>query len=349
MYGTAPLGTAEYGTQGVALPVLSVSTLAASQITGYSARLNGAITDLGFDELEVTERGFIMGTASDGGNPGTYGYFEHSETEGGYPVGAFSVDVDNEWIDPDATYYYRAYAINEDGIKYGAEISFTATEVPTVTTEPVVNIKAFNAVGVIDITDEGDHNVTRIGFVYDTESRPDPADEPNPTPEGSGYANYVEYPGDFNDQTYARVLSGLQPNTTYYVRAFAYNSGGYGFGDEVTFTTSYASPEILSVEPSGLIVGSIDTGITILGAHFREGAVVTVDGVECENVVVVDENTITCDAPVSAVAKESVLTVTNDDDRSDSVDFFYIALVPPTPQPSPVTATFSVQGVAYLT
>lgn len=348
MYGTGSFATAAYGTQGVGLPVLSVNTLPASNITGYTVRLNGAITDIGFDELEVTERGFIFGEASDNGNPGTYDYGEVIQDDGGYGVGSFFADIESDQIDPDTTYYYRAYAVNEDGIKYGAEVSFITTEVPTVDTQAAVNIKAFSAVGVLEITNEGDHNVTKIGFVFGTTSQSDPNEQANPTPASAGYDSFAIYAGDFDTQTYAKVIAGLEPNTTYYVRGFAYNSGGYSFGDEVTFDTVYATPEIDSVDPAGLLVGDEDTEITITGRYFRDGATVEIDGEECTNVVVVNSETITCDAPVSAVAKESILTVTNDDDRSASIEFFYIQEVSPTPQPSPVTATFSVKGVGVL-
>lgn len=349
MYATGPFATASYGTPGVGLPVLTVNTNPASNITGYTVRLNGSITDIGFDELEVTERGFIFGTSSDGGNPGTYGYGSVVQDAGGYGVGAFFADIESDQIDPDTTYYYRAYAINADGTKYGAEVSFTTTEVPTVDTQAVVNIKPFNAVGVLEIIAQGDYAPTKIGFVFDTVSRSDPNELANPTPANSGYDAFVLYPGSFSETTYARVLSGLTPNTTYYVRGFAYNQGGYGFGDEVSFTTGYAAPVILSVSPAGLLVNEADAEITITGNFFRDGATVEIDGVACTDIVVVDPNTITCTAPTSVIAKDSVLTVTNDDDQSDSINFFYIDLVPPTPQPSPVVASFSVKGVAYLT
>ena len=37
-------------------------------------------------------------------------------------------------------------------------------------------------------------------------------------------------------------MTGLAKGTKYYVRAYAHNSGGYGYGNEVSFTTKPDAP-----------------------------------------------------------------------------------------------------------
>ena len=222
-----------------------------------------------------------------------------------------------------------------------AEI-ISALEVDTVS---VTNIADFY-VGELEIQEiDPIVDPTKIGFVYDTESQSDPNLLVDPTPETSGYDDYVEETGNYTVDFYTDVLENLDANTVYYARAFAYDSvSGYVFGDEIQFNTNLA-PVIDSVTPHGLLVDQEDTSITITGDNFRAGLTVDIDGEACTNIVVVDINTITCDAPVSAVAKDSILTVTNDDTQSGTIDFFYIESVPETQQPAEVTATFSVTGI----
>lgn len=54
--------------------------------------------------------------------------------------------------------------------------------------------------------------------------------------------------GDFGAGTYSLDLTGLSPNTTYYIRAYATNPGGTGYGSWVSFTTSayYSSGTLTS-------------------------------------------------------------------------------------------------------
>ncbi|GAI71472.1 unnamed protein product, partial [marine sediment metagenome] len=39
-------------------------------------------------------------------------------------------------------------------------------------------------------------------------------------------------------ETFSQVIGGLQPSTTYHFRAFATNSVGTGYGDDMSFTTA---------------------------------------------------------------------------------------------------------------
>ncbi|MCF8416156.1 MAG: hypothetical protein K9G40_07920 [Crocinitomicaceae bacterium] len=129
-------------------------------------------------------------------------------------------------IQPNTTYYIRAFAVNSKGTAYGNEVSFTTTNVQlaTLVTDPVSNF-SFNPDGSVNtdlnsqlINDGGQPPV--LGFCYAT--------SPNPTL------------NDFVISTYTSLstsLLNLAPNTTYYVRAYGTNIAGTAYGNQVMFTT----------------------------------------------------------------------------------------------------------------
>ncbi len=98
-------------------------------------------------------------------------------------------------------------------------------ELPTISTLSVTNITETTAVAGVNITSDGGTEILHRGVVYNT--------HPNPTISDSDEED--SYSGGIGSFTFN--LTGLQPNTTYYVRAFASNSKGYVYGEEVSFTT----------------------------------------------------------------------------------------------------------------
>jgi hypothetical protein len=71
--------------------------------------------------------------------------------------------------------------------------------------------------------------------VYDTQTRSAPG---NVSPEASDYTDDVDSSGSFSTGAFLLQLSSLVPETQYFMRAFAQNSEGYAYGDEVNFTTT---------------------------------------------------------------------------------------------------------------
>ena len=107
----------------------------------------------------------------------------------------------------------------------GATDQFTYIIVPTISTQAVSNIGSTNAIGNGNITDLGNPNPTAYGICWGTSS--------NPTTLNSivdkGAATVI---GAFTAQ-----LTGLTPGATYHARAYATNSAGTSYGDDVTFIT----------------------------------------------------------------------------------------------------------------
>lgn len=116
------------------------------------------------------------------------------------------------------TYYVRAYATNSAGTSYGSQVSFTLGA-PTVATSPISDIKGNAASSGGNIINNGLSSISSFGLCWST--------SPNPTT-----ANSVT-------TSFTAVMTGLTPNTTYYVRAFATNSFGTGYGNQYSFNSGY--------------------------------------------------------------------------------------------------------------
>jgi uncharacterized protein (TIGR02145 family) len=95
------------------------------------------------------------------------------------------------------------------------------------TTLPIGNITTSGATSGGNITNDGGSTITSRGICWAISSNPTTAD--NSSVNGSGTGSFTSN------------LSGLTGGTTYYVRAYAINSAGTAYGNEVSFTTTSSS------------------------------------------------------------------------------------------------------------
>jgi len=209
----------------------TVITQSCTNITGNSATGNGNITSTG--GKTVTTRGFcyMVGTT---GNP-TVANDKVYDT-GSFGTGTYSKTIPD--LSPSTNYRVRAYAINEEGIGYGATVQLTTDSPPTVTTQEVTEIESITATGNGNITATGGETVTKRGICWNITGNPTVAD------------NKSEETGSFGIGAFTRPLTGLDPGQRYYVKAYAYNSVGYGYGAQVDFITK---PAITTYNPSDII------------------------------------------------------------------------------------------------
>jgi len=139
---------------------------------------------------------------------------------------------------PGHTNYYRAFCKNSLGIGYGDELYFTliSTSIPTVLTSSISQITSSGAVSGGNAISDGGSSVTAKGVAYDTSQNPNTAN--NVSSNGSGLGLFT------------CTLTGLMASTSYYVRAYATNSLGTGYGSQMSFTTSpacFGSPTVTDV------------------------------------------------------------------------------------------------------
>jgi len=178
-----------------------------------------------------------------------------TKTSDGLGMGNFTSNLTG--LSSNTTYYVRAYATNGVGTSYGNEISFTTiANIPILTTIPVQSISTNGSISGGIITSDGGSPVTSRGVVWSTSQNPS-VSLPTKTNDGIGL-------GSFNSN-----ISGLSPNTTYYIRAYASNSAGTGYGNEVSFKT-----QIGAIPPT--VITSIASDISYL--TFTSGGNVTFDG-----------------------------------------------------------------------
>ena len=105
-------------------------------------------------------------------------------------------------------------------------MSVTTPTLPTVTTASVTNITATTATSGGNVTDNGGATVTARGVCWSTSLNPT-ISEPHTT-DGSGTGSFTS------------SITGMEYNTTYYVRAYATNEvGTVSYGDPVPFATRY--------------------------------------------------------------------------------------------------------------
>lgn len=195
----------------------TVVTLGINSITSTSALSGGNVSSDG--GANVTTRGVCWGTLQ---NPLISG----NHTIDGTGTGTFSSTITG--LTPGTIYYVRAYAINSEGIAYGDNLSFTSltptVNLPTVNTAAIASITSSTALSGGNISSDGGAAVIARGICWSTATNP--LNTGSHTIDGSGIGSFVS------------SITGLAPSTVYYLRAYAVNSSGTGYGNELTFTTS---------------------------------------------------------------------------------------------------------------
>ena len=97
------------------------------------------------------------------------------------------------------------------------------TNSPTVTTTSISNIAIIEAASGGNVIGDGGGTILSKGVCWSLQ--PNPTISNSKTSDGSGLGSY------------SSQLSGLTPNTTYYLRSYVKNEFGTNYGSEISFTT----------------------------------------------------------------------------------------------------------------
>jgi hypothetical protein len=217
----------------------TLTTTIATVITSSSATVGGNVTSDGY--ANVISRGVCWSTTP---NPTAAG----SKTVIGAGTGIFSGSITG--LLANTKYYVRAYATNSAGTGYGNEISFTTlTSLPTITTTAISSISSTSAVSGGNITLDGGATVTARGVCWSTSTSPT-ITLSTKTTDGTGTGVFTS------------TLTGLAGGTTYYVRAYATNSFGTAYGNEISFKT--LGPTVTTTSISGITATTATSGGTII-------------------------------------------------------------------------------------
>ncbi|WP_166404942.1 hypothetical protein [Desulfonema ishimotonii] len=210
-------GNSNQGAAYVLSISLKVSTAAAASVTTSSAVLGGSVTG----SEEVTAHGVCWNTSS---APD----MTDSKKTMGNGTGDFSDTVTG--LKPNTTYYVRAYATTSGGTTlYGDEIIFkTKPVMPTVTTGTIGDVTVTSATGCGSVTIRDGYSIECKGICWNTSNPPNLATSPH-TEQGDTLGDFVS------------DITGLEPDTTYYVRAYAQFRSGTAtytfYGKTESFTT----------------------------------------------------------------------------------------------------------------
>lgn len=149
------------------------------------------------------------------------------------PVGALAQGFTMEVLDGEEVICTKqletnlAQIVRNDVKRFNPLLIVTETpvpiELPDVTTAQVTGITTTSATAGGEIVSDGGSTITECGVCWSTEQEP--------TIDGDHIASQVTM-GEF-----LVTVAGLTQNTTYYLRAYATNETGTGYGDVVNFTT----------------------------------------------------------------------------------------------------------------
>ncbi len=99
-----------------------------------------------------------------------------------------------------------------------------SNQLPTLSTLDVSGIATTTAIAGGNISSQGNSEIISRGVCWSTSANPTIND--SKTTDGNGIGNF------------ASNLTGLTPNTVYYVRAYATNSEGTSYGNQINFQTT---------------------------------------------------------------------------------------------------------------
>ena len=137
------------------------------------------------------------------------------------------------------------------------------TKLPEVTTTDISEIALTSAASGGEVTNNGGDDVTSRGVCWSTTQNPSISTDT--TINGSGN-------GPFKSK-----ITRLTANTTYYVRAYATNSKGVGYGNEVSFKTG----TVLGATLTTTVISSITNSTAVSGGNISDdgGSSITARGV----------------------------------------------------------------------
>ena len=171
------------------------------------------------------------------------------------PGNGTSFSIELTGLSPLTAYTCEAFASNEAGRGYSEKFNFTTMcdTIPLVDTYVVKDITQYSAVPSGRVLSSGGQEVMERGICYSTEPRPN-IESPH-VALGSGI-------GPFECQ-----LTDLQPDTRYYVCAYAVCTKGVYYGDQLVFDTKMLPMAVRTISVSD-VTGS---RVKAAGEVIRDG------------------------------------------------------------------------------
>jgi len=191
----------------------TIIPIAPSNLTGIV--VSNSRVNLSWTDNSTNESGFKIERRQDGGNYTLIG-----------TVNQDIINYSDSVLASPVNYTYRVYSYNAVGnsITYSNEFQININGIPNLTTMVATSITANSALSGGFVVNDGGLTISSRGVIWSTNPNPT-IDLLTKTSDGNGLG------------TFSSNLTNLLPNTTYYLRAYATNTLGTGYGNEVNFST----------------------------------------------------------------------------------------------------------------
>ena len=222
------------------VPTIISVTTTPPVVTSTTITISGNITDDGGDA--ILDRGVVYGL-----NPNPT--ITDGKVSSGTGIGTFNSTING--LTPGKTYYVRTYATNGQGTAYGDQVTVTTTAIlAVVTTTAATAITSTGATSGGNVPNDGGSPVTARGICWGTAQTPTIA-LATKTTDGTGTGTFVS------------AITGLTPGTTYYARAYATNTIGTSYGDQITIAATAILATITTTAANSVTAATASSGGTI--------------------------------------------------------------------------------------
>jgi hypothetical protein len=305
----------------------SVTTSAASSVTGTGATLNGSVNPNG----DSTTYHFEYGTTT------AYGT-STAATGAGSGTSAVGVSAPIGGLSPATTYHYRVVATNGAGTTNGTDQTFTTQSPPAATTTATTSITTSGATFNGTVNPKG--QATTYFFRY------------GPTTSYGSQTPTQNLAAGSSNVSVSAGVTGLDPDSDYHVELVAQNATGTTFGGDDKFHTLAPPPPATPDVTTGAATSVTDTAATVGGSvnpngtptkyHFEYGTTTAYGSSTPDVDAGSGTSTQTVSASLSSLTPDSDyhyrLVATNDGGTANGADAkFHTA--PSTPPGQPPTVT----------
>jgi hypothetical protein len=167
---------------------------------------------------------------------------------------ATSVSTTLSGLSPSTTYFVRYKATSTAGTTYSLDTIFTTAPPPS--NLPILNLNSISGIGTTGATFGGNVNannaLTNLSIEYGLSTAFGSSGSTTPATASGNLSTSL-----------SGTLSGLSPNTLYYVRFKGINTAGTAFSNDTSFTTLPLAPVINPLAVSAITINSATTNANV--------------------------------------------------------------------------------------